>query len=334
MNPERKWKWKSLSHVQLCDPMDYTVHGILQARVLEWVAFPCSRGSSQPRDRIQVSRVAGGFFSSWATREGQMTPACFHFLPAPPYSQPSCLTELKFLFSHSVSHIVLSPRMLFPFLFNWWKSTNLLRKSSHLSQVSLLSAPIAFRAFPTQTFIIRHPSIRGDQTSVSVPCQMLNFEGSALCLLHHRIPRGPAKCWACGRTQSAFDKRKDGSKERENLCQRWLALLFTHIASLPRGPHSAWVRLTGWNDSWGSQVNCGQWKYPWGWAKERPWWPGTQTPRGDVAASPSPQAPLWIRQVLGSFQWSWDLSGLTALPSSLLYHHIKTGKPSGWWHWW
>ena len=34
----------------LCDPMDSTVHGILQARILEWVAFPFSRGSSQPRD--------------------------------------------------------------------------------------------------------------------------------------------------------------------------------------------------------------------------------------------------------------------------------------------
>ena len=34
----------------LCDPMDSTVHGILQARVLDWVAFPCSRSSSQPRD--------------------------------------------------------------------------------------------------------------------------------------------------------------------------------------------------------------------------------------------------------------------------------------------
>ena len=36
--------------VTLCDPMDYTVHGILQARILEWVAFPFSRGSSQSRD--------------------------------------------------------------------------------------------------------------------------------------------------------------------------------------------------------------------------------------------------------------------------------------------
>ena len=51
------------------DPMDCTVHGILQARILEWVAFPFSRGSSQPRDRTQVSCIAGGFFTSWATRE-------------------------------------------------------------------------------------------------------------------------------------------------------------------------------------------------------------------------------------------------------------------------
>ena len=47
----------------LCDPIDSTVHGILQARILEWVAFPFSRGSSQPRDRTQVSRIAGGFFT-------------------------------------------------------------------------------------------------------------------------------------------------------------------------------------------------------------------------------------------------------------------------------
>ena len=45
-------------------PMDYTVHVILQARILEWVDFPFSRGSSQPRDRTQVSCIAGGFFTS------------------------------------------------------------------------------------------------------------------------------------------------------------------------------------------------------------------------------------------------------------------------------
>jgi len=49
--------------------MDYIVHGILQARILEWVAFPFSRGSSQPRDQTHVSHIAGKFFTSWATRE-------------------------------------------------------------------------------------------------------------------------------------------------------------------------------------------------------------------------------------------------------------------------
>ena len=55
----------------LCNPMDYTVHGILQARILKWVACSSFRGSPQLRDQIQVSCIAGGFFTSWATREAQ-----------------------------------------------------------------------------------------------------------------------------------------------------------------------------------------------------------------------------------------------------------------------
>ena len=50
---------------------DYTDHGILQARILEWVTFLFSRGSSQPRDWTQVSHIAGRFFTTWATREAQ-----------------------------------------------------------------------------------------------------------------------------------------------------------------------------------------------------------------------------------------------------------------------
>ena len=42
--------WDIQSCLTLCDPMDYTVHGILQARILDWVGVPFSRGSSQPRD--------------------------------------------------------------------------------------------------------------------------------------------------------------------------------------------------------------------------------------------------------------------------------------------
>ena len=62
------------SCLTLCDPMDCSppgssVHGILQARILEWFAMPSSRGSSQPRDRTQVSHIADGFFAVCATKE-------------------------------------------------------------------------------------------------------------------------------------------------------------------------------------------------------------------------------------------------------------------------
>ena len=58
----------------LCDSMNCSlpgssVHGILQARILEWVAVPFSRGASQLRDQIQVSCVEGRFFTIWATKE-------------------------------------------------------------------------------------------------------------------------------------------------------------------------------------------------------------------------------------------------------------------------
>ena len=70
-----QWKWKcwSLSHVQFfatpwsVAPPGSSVHGILQARILEWVAITFSRGSSQPRDKTQVSCLAGSFFTIWAT---------------------------------------------------------------------------------------------------------------------------------------------------------------------------------------------------------------------------------------------------------------------------
>ena len=72
------YKWSEVNIAQLCltlcDSIDYTVHGILQARdthsrILKWAAFPFSRGFSQPKDQMQVSCIAGRFFTSWATRE-------------------------------------------------------------------------------------------------------------------------------------------------------------------------------------------------------------------------------------------------------------------------
>ena len=64
------------SYPTLCGPMDYSlpgfsIRGIFQARVLEWVAISFSRGSSRPGDRTQVSRIAGRHFILWATREAQ-----------------------------------------------------------------------------------------------------------------------------------------------------------------------------------------------------------------------------------------------------------------------
>ena len=69
LSSQCRGKWVTQSCPILCDPMDYTVCGILQARLLEWVAFPFSRGSSQPKDWTLVSRITHRFFTSWATKE-------------------------------------------------------------------------------------------------------------------------------------------------------------------------------------------------------------------------------------------------------------------------
>ena len=68
--------WVAQSCPTLCDPMDCRLsgssdHGILQARILEWVAIPFSKGSSWPRDWTQVSHIVGRCFTLWATREAQ-----------------------------------------------------------------------------------------------------------------------------------------------------------------------------------------------------------------------------------------------------------------------
>jgi len=107
-------KVKSESHSVVSDSLQphglYTVHGILQARILEWVAFPFSRGSSQPRDQTQVSRIAGGFFYLLSHR-GMHT----HKNVAAQFSQHHllvrqfCSTVHSWLLSHkSVDHIFAS----------------------------------------------------------------------------------------------------------------------------------------------------------------------------------------------------------------------------------
>jgi len=70
-------KWSEVKVVQsfptLCDPMDYTVHGTVNAGILEWVAFPFSRGTFQLRDQTQVSCIAGRFFTSWTQQKTKNT---------------------------------------------------------------------------------------------------------------------------------------------------------------------------------------------------------------------------------------------------------------------
>ena len=99
----------------LCDPMDYIVHGILQARILQLIALPFSRGSSQPRDQTQVSHIAGRFFTSWATREAYHLPK--HQCPFPQTDQSlPCLWTSKSV-KIFAWHIILGCGYLHIFLF-------------------------------------------------------------------------------------------------------------------------------------------------------------------------------------------------------------------------
>ena len=81
----------------LCDPMDYkTVHGILQAKILESVAFPFSRGSSQSRDQTQGSHIAGRCF----TIEPQVDPGMLEWVAYPfssGSSQPRNRTRVSYI---------------------------------------------------------------------------------------------------------------------------------------------------------------------------------------------------------------------------------------------
>ena len=97
-------KWSEVKVAQscltLCDSMDYTVHGVLQARILEWVAFPFSGGSSQPRDRTGVSCIAGGFFTNWVIRESWFTTGVSIYAPNTAFScdwQPHPMKKGKHL---------------------------------------------------------------------------------------------------------------------------------------------------------------------------------------------------------------------------------------------
>jgi len=110
-------------------PRGLRVHGILQARIREWVAVPFSRWSSQPRDRTQVSLIAGRFFTNWATREARsvqfssITQSCLTLCDPMDHSTPGLpvhhqLSEFTQTHAHWIgdaiqpSHSLLSPSPL------------------------------------------------------------------------------------------------------------------------------------------------------------------------------------------------------------------------------
>ena len=89
-----------------CSPPGSSVRGILQARILEWVTIPYSRGSSWPRDWIWVSCIPGRFLSIWATREAPLTRRHLQFIQqAVGYTDgagwASCLCKRAFIYSEN-----------------------------------------------------------------------------------------------------------------------------------------------------------------------------------------------------------------------------------------
>ena len=119
----------------LCNPMDYSqpglyVHGTLEARILDWVAIPFSRGSSWPRDLTWVSCIAGRFFAIWATRQwvllflllilSSVRLGCLRFLMLPDVHLYHCFPLITaFAVSHRLWLLVFSLIWVFSFFFNF-----------------------------------------------------------------------------------------------------------------------------------------------------------------------------------------------------------------------
>ena len=103
-----KWSEVAQSCLTLCNPMDCSppgssIHGIFQARILEWVAISFSRRSSRPRDWTPVSHIIGRRFTVWATREERFS--LFHivtpFFSWEPKKEENGGKDAKSFFSHT-----------------------------------------------------------------------------------------------------------------------------------------------------------------------------------------------------------------------------------------
>ena len=98
-----------------CSPPGSSVYGILQARILEWVAIPFSRGSFWSRKQTWVSCISGGFFTTWETREVQTYP--WHSTQALPLPSPTCSTRaVHYLLVSTIYHTSLLSRIYSLFL--------------------------------------------------------------------------------------------------------------------------------------------------------------------------------------------------------------------------
>ena len=114
----------------LCDTMVFTVHGILQAGIGEWVAFPFSRGSSQLREQTQVFHIACRFFTNWAIREALRmwisTPLKSHReILHPPFGLSWCLLlnvhfkNLWEFLKKKKHYLTLMPKVIFNLIWTW-----------------------------------------------------------------------------------------------------------------------------------------------------------------------------------------------------------------------
>ena len=131
----------SQSRLTLCDPRTVACQvslsmGFFQARVLEWVAISFSRGSSQPRDRTQVSRITGSFFTIWVTREVLKSVDTQRSW----YSLPKILQFLCLKGRHPNSLAWLWVSSFFSFFPPW------LLCSGHVVLFPLLTHPVFFKA--------------------------------------------------------------------------------------------------------------------------------------------------------------------------------------------
>ena len=129
---EKKESEVTQSCPTLCDPMDCSlpgssIHGIFQARVLEWVAIAFSRGSSWPRDWTQVSHIAGRCFTVWATREVQtwvwVNPGCWWWTGRPGVLQSMGLQRVGYDWATELNWTYKKPylKKVLRFKRKWYK---------------------------------------------------------------------------------------------------------------------------------------------------------------------------------------------------------------------